>query len=163
MEFLTVSQLELNKAGYLISKETKKPVNHVEFVKQQKVAEFTIKFAETIKDKTFKCGKIDNIEEIKTSVLATINSKNLKEYVTTPIKPTSKVNDEMVKYALDFVAFEESKSDIEKLNLLMAEFDVIDAIETVGDYFTEGLTKLNAIYSIEEVLTAMKVTTEKLK
>ena len=46
---------------------------------------------------------------------------------------------------------------------VMAEFDVIDAVEQVGDYFSEGLTKLNKIYTIEEILAAVKVTVEKLK
>lgn len=163
MEFLESKNLELNKAGYLISKTSSKPVNHEAFVKQQKAAEFTIKLADAIKDKTFTVAKVDNLDSIKSEVLAAINAKSVKEFISTPSKPTSKANEELVKYALDFVKYEENKGDADKINSIMAEFDVIDAIETVGDYFSEGLVKLNKIYTIKEVLAAVKVTVEKLK
>jgi len=163
MEFLKATELELNPAGYLISKATKKPVYHGEFVQQQKSAEYVVKLAEAIKDKTFKCEKIDNLEEIKASVLAGINAKNVKEYVKVPEKPTSKINDELVQFALDYVKFEDNKGEIEKINKLMNQFDIIDAIENVGDYFSEALVKLDAIYSVETILAAVKINAEKLK
>lgn len=163
MEFLEAKQLDLNKAGYLISKDTKKPVTHVAYVQQQKAAEYTVKLAEAIKDKTFTAAKADNLDAIKAEVLAAINIKSIKEFVPTPEKPVSKVNDEMVKYALDFVKFEESKTDVEKINKLMAEFSSIDDVENVGEYFSEGLSKLTKIYTIKEVLAAVKITVEKLK
>lgn len=163
MEFLKSTELSLNPAGYLVSKTSKKPVNHEAFVKQQKAAEFTIKLAEAIKDKTFKCGEVSSIDTIKNEVLAAISAKNIKEFVATPSKPVSKVNDEMVKYAMDFVKFEDKKSEIDKINSVMAEFDVIDAVEEVGDYFSESLTKLTKIYTIKEILAAVTLTVEKLK
>ena len=163
MEFLKSTELELNAAGYLVSKTTNKPVNHDKFVAQQKAAEYVVKLAEAIKDKTFKCGKVDNLEEIKASVLAGINSKNIKEYVAVPAKPTSKANDELIQFALDFVKFEDTKADVENINKLMSEFDVIDAVETVGDYFSEGLVRLNNIYSIDVILASVKINAEKLK
>lgn len=163
MEFLKSSELELNPAGYLISASSKKPVNHPEFVRQQKNAEYIVKLAEAIKDKTFKVGKVDNLEEIKASVRASIDAKNVKAYVEAPTKPTSKVNDELVQFALDFVNFDSKKLEVEKINKIMAEFDAIDGVETVGDYFTEGLTKLNTIYSIETILAAVKINADKLK
>lgn len=163
MEFLKLSDLKLNPAGYLINAKTEKPVNHEAFVKQQRAAEFTVKLAEAIKDKNFKCAKIDDFNTIKAEVLKAINEKSIKEFVATPKKPVSKVNEELVKYALDFVAFEEKKADIDKINQLMNEFEVIDAVENVGDYFSEGLVKLNKIYTIKEILEAVQITTEKLK
>ncbi len=163
MEFLKSKEITLNPAGYLVSKTTSKPVSHEAFVKQQKAAEFTIKLAEAIKDKTFTTAKIDNLSDIKAEVLAAINAKNVKEFVTSPTKPTSLANEELVKFALDFVKYDEDKSTVDKINSVMAEFDVIDAVESVGDYFSEGLTKLNKIYTIEEILAAVKVTVEKLK
>jgi len=163
MEFLKSSELGLNPAGYLISVSSKKPVNHTEFVRQQKSAEYIVKLAEAIKDKTFKVGKVDNLEEIKASVRASIDAKNVKEYVTAPSKPTSKVNDELVQFALDYVNFDSKKLEVETINKLMAEFDAIDGVETVGDYFTEGLVKFNNIYSIETILAAVKINADKLK
>lgn len=163
MEFLKSSELELNPAGYLISKISKKPVKHSEFVRQQKSAEYIVKLAEAIKDKTFKAGKVDNLEEIKASVRASIDAKNIKEYVAVPAKPTSKVNDELVQFALDFVNFDSKKLEVEQINRIMFEFDAIDGVEFVGDYFEEGLTKLSAIYSIETILAAVKINADKLK
>lgn len=162
MEFLTAKQLELNAAGYLISKDSKKPVNHVDYVKQQKSAEYIVKFAEAIKDKNFTASKIDNLQAIKDSVIAAIND-TAKSYVSAPAKPTSKVQDELVKYALDFVNYEDSKIEASKMNEIMNEFNKIDDVESVGDYFTEGVVKLNAIYSIKQILAAVKITADKLK
>lgn len=163
MEFLKSTDLALNPAGYLVGKKSGKPVNHDAFVRQQKAAEYVVKLSEAIKDKNFKCGKVDDLEQIKAEVMAAINAKNTKSYVTDPKKPVSKANEELVKYALDFVEYEKTKSDIEKINQLMAQFDVVDAIETVGDYFSEGLCKLNAIYTIDQILEAVKINTDKLK
>lgn len=162
MEFLTAKQLELNAAGYLISKDSKKPVNHEAFVKQQKAAEYIVKLAEAIKDKNFKCGKVDNLQSIKAEVLAAINDST-KSYVATPVKPTSKVQDELVKYALDFVNYEDSKVETARINEIMNEYNKIDDVESVGDYFSEGVVKLNAIYNIKTILAAVKITAEKLK
>ena len=162
MDFLTSKDLVLNPAGYLINKTTKKPVSHTDFVQQQKAAEYVIKLSEAIKDKNFTCGKVDNLEEIKASVLASINSKNVKEYIAVPSKPTSKVQDELTKLALDFVAYEDNKTKAEQINRLMDQFSAIEAIETVGDYFSEGLVKLNAIYTTKEILAAVKINAEKL-
>lgn len=162
MEFLTAKQLELNAAGYLISKDSKKPVNHVDFVKQQKSAEYIVKFAEAIKDKNFTASEVDNLQEIKASVMAAIND-TAKSYVSEPAKPTSKVKDELVKYALDFVNYEDSKVEASKINEIMNEYNKIDDVESVGDYFSEGVVKLNAIYSIKQILAAVKITAEKLK
>jgi len=162
MEFLTSKGLDLNAAGYLISKDTKKPVNHAEFVKQQQAAEYTVKLAEAIKDKNFKSEKVDNLDAIKAEVRAAM-SNNTRTYVAEPTKPTSKVQDELVKYALDFLDFEDSKSESAEINKLMNEFNTINDVESVGDYFSEGVVKLNAIYSIKTILAAIKITYSKLK
>ena len=163
MELLELKNLEVNKAGYLVSKLTKKPVTHAKFVEQQKQAEYIVKLSIAIMDKTFTCGKVDNLAEIKAAVLTAINSKNTKEYVAVPAKPKSKANDELVQFALDFVNYEESKAQVENINKLMAEFDVIDAVENVGDYFEQGLCKLNEIYDIKTILAAVQINAEKLK
>lgn len=163
MEFLTSKDLVLNPAGYLINKTTKKPVDHKDFVSQQKSAEYIVKLADAIKDKNFKCGAVDNLEAIKAEVMVSINSKNVKEYVKTPSKPTSKANDELVKFAMDFVTYEDDKQEVEQINKLMNQFNAIEAIESVGDYFSEGLVKLNAIYTTAQILAAVKINADKLK
>ena len=157
MEFLTSKELGLNPAGYLINKTTNKPVDHKDFVAQQHAAEYIVKLAIAIKDKNFTVSNVDSLEKIKVAVMASINAKNVKEYVAVPKEPTSKVVDELTKYAMDFVSFEDNKEEAAAINKLMDAFSSIEAIESVGDYFSEGLTKLNAIYSIKEILAAVKI------
>ena len=162
MEFLTSKELKLNPAGYLISTASKKPVTHVKFVQQQQQAEYMVKLAKAIEGKTFKCGKIDNLNAIKEAVLASMSKNQTKEYVSTPKKPVSKANDELVKFALDFADYQDTKQTVAKINEFMNQFNTIDAIEQVGDYFTEGLVQLNEIYTIDTILKAVQATTEKL-
>lgn len=163
LDFVELKDLDLNKAGYLVIKKTGKPVKHDEFVKQQKAAEYVVKLAEAIKNANFKVGKVDNLEEIKRKVREAIDAKATKEYVAMPKKPVSKANEELVQFALDFAKFEDDKIHVSKINELMAQFDVIDAVESVGDYFSEGLCKLNDIYDTKTILAAVKINAEKLK
>jgi len=156
MEFLKSSELELNPAGYLIGTKSGKPVNHASFVEQQQKAHYVVTLANAVKGKTFKYKKLDNLDSIKEEVMKSISSANVRNYVTEPTKPVSKVNDELVKFALDFVSYEEAKDDANKINKFMNEFNSIADIESVGDYFTEGLVKLNKIYSISEIQFAVE-------
>ena len=162
MEFLKNTDLVLNAAGYLTIKKSGKPVNHNQFVQQQHKAEYIVKLAKAIEGKTFKCGKIDNLDAIKEAVLASMSKNQTKEYVSTPKKPVSKANDELVKFALDFADYQDTKQTVAKINEFMNQFSTIDAIEQVGDYFTEGLVQLNEIYTIDTILKAVQATTEKL-
>jgi tetrahydrodipicolinate N-succinyltransferase len=161
MEFLKSNQLELNPAGYLVSKESKKPVNHEAFVKQQRAAEYTVKLAEAIKDKNFTASTPDNLNAIKAQVLASLNQSS-KEYVKTPKEPKNKIFDELTQFALDFDKHHEQVEITEQINKLMNQFNTIDDVEQVGDYFTEGVVKLNKIYTIKEILAAVKITVEKI-
>lgn len=163
MEFLKLNDLELNPAKYLIAKKSQKPVTHAVFVTQQQSAHYIVSLADAIKGKTFKASKTDNLDAIKAEVRAAIDAKNTREYVAAPTKPVSKVNDELVQFALDYANFKTDESKAKELNKIMAEFDAIDGVESVGDYFSEGLIKLNKIYSTEEILAAVKATAEVLK
>jgi hypothetical protein len=162
MEFLTKKSIELNKAGYLVSKESKKPVFHSEFVRQQQSADYIVRLASAIKDKNFTPNAVDSIEAIKAEVRNSIYSAAVVKYVDEPAKLTSKVNDELVQFALDFVKFEENKSKSDKVNEFMQQFNSINDVETVGEYFSEGLVKLNKIYTIAEILEAVQINVEKL-
>jgi hypothetical protein len=160
MEFLKSSELTLNPAGYLVSKTSKKPVTLESFVKQQQNAEYIVKLASAIKGKTFKVGKTDDLEAIKASVREEIYTSRVINYVEAPNKPTSKVKDELVKFALDFVQYEEDKSKVSNINTFMNQFNSINDVETVGDYFSEGLVKLNKIYTIKEIQEAVETNIE---
>jgi len=162
MEFLTSKNLSLNKAGYLVSTESKKPVTHVNFVNQQKAAHYLVSLAEAIKDKNFVVGQIDNLAAIKAEVVKSINEATVVQYATAPAQPTSKVLDELIKYATDFDSYHDGVEDADKINSIMNQFNSINDVESVGEYFSEGLVKLSKIYTIKEILAAAKIQVEKL-
>ena len=162
MQFLKLSDLSLNPAGYLISTETNKPVTHKEFVEQQKRAHYVVKLAEAIKYKNFKPCKVDDLDAISKQVQADIDSTDVTNYVTAPEKPTSKVQEELVQFALDFASYGDKKDQADKINSFMQTFNAINGVESVGDYFSEGLIKLNKVYTIEEILAASQINIEKI-
>jgi len=162
MNFLKLSEVTLNPAGYLVATEANKPVNHKEFVEQQKRAHYVCLLAEAIKDKNFKACKVDDLDAITKQVQAEIDSTSVMSYVTAPTKPISAVNEELVKFALDFASYEDVKVQTEKINTFMQTFNAVRGVEEVGDYFSEGLVKLSKIYSIAEILEAVKINIEKI-
>ena len=157
MEFLKNTDLVLNAAGYLTIKKSGKPINHNEFVNQQRKAEYVVKLAAATAGKTFKCGKVDDLEAIKSAVLSAMLD-TAKKYVDEPTKPKSKVNDELIQFALDFANYEDIKGEVSLVNEFMQLFNKIDDVEKVGDYFEEGVVKLNELYSIDTILKAVKAT-----
>ena len=158
MQFLTTNKLELNAAGYLVSND--QPVTHAQFVAEQKNAEYICKLADAIKGKKFKADKVDDLASIKAEIRASINATRSYTYEAVPAEPTSKIKDELTQFALDFDKFQDEKGNVEKVNSLMQQFNTIKDIETVGDYFSEGVVKLNKIYSIDEILSAVKATVD---
>lgn len=164
MQFLKSSELSLNPANYLINKKTGNPVAPInaQFIIQQQNAEYIVKLADAIKDKTFSVGKIDDLEAIKASVRASMFN-DTKTYVESPKKPVSKVNDELVKFALDFDKYNDEKTKTDKINEFMQSFNSIKDVEEVGEYFSESVVKLSKIYTIKEILAAVEIHVEKLK
>lgn len=162
MQFLKLNEISLNPAGYLVSTETNKPVNHKEFAEQQKRAHYVVKLSEAIKDKNFKPCKVDNLDEIAKQVQADIDAKDVTNYVAAPEKPTSKVQEELIQFALDFASYDDKKAQADKINTFMQTFNAINGVQSVGDYFSEGLVKLNKIYTIEEILAAVRINIEKI-
>lgn len=162
MEFLKSNELALNPAGYLINSTTKKPVTHGAFVNEQRVAHYLVSLAEKIKDKNFKTSKVDDLEALKREVLNSINQATQIAYVANPTEPTSKVQDELIAYALEFDKYVDNKETVSTINHFMNDFNTIHSIEEVGDYFGEGLVKLSKIYTIAEILAAVKINVDKL-
>lgn len=162
MNFLKLSEVTLNPAGYLVATETNKPVNHKEFAEQQKRAHYVCLLAEAIKDKNFKAVKVDDLDAIAKQVQADIDAKDVTNYVAAPEKPTSKVQEELVQFALDFASYGDKKEQADKINTFMQTFNAINNTEQFGEYFNEGLVKLNKIYSISEILEAVKINIDKI-
>lgn len=159
MEFLKSESLVLNPAGYLISKESGKPVSHTDFVKSQQSAEYIVKLAAAISGKTFTCGKLDNLEAVKADVRAAINNTN-QTYGTTPVKPIGDLTSKLANEAMAFVEFDSKKSKFEQINSFMQSFNSIKSVEEVGDYFTENVVKLANIYTISQIEDAVSKTIE---
>lgn len=162
MEFLTNKQIKLNAAGYLVSAESKQPITHKAFVEQQKSAEYLVKLSTAIKDCNFKEGKVDSLESIKQEVRNAINAANTTSYLSEPTEPKSKVQDELLKFALDFDKFHDDKDRVQTINRIMQQFNSINDVETVGEYFEQGLVKLSKIYTIAEILEAATIQVDKL-
>jgi hypothetical protein len=160
--FLKSSDLSLNPAGYLIATTADKPVTHAAFVEQQKRAHYVVKLSAALEGKNFKACKIDDLDAIVRKVQKEIDATDVRNYVTPPSKPTSKVNDEIVQFALDYAAYGDDKAKADRINTFMQTFNAVNAIQEVGDYFQEGLVKLNKIYTIAEVLEAVKINIDKL-
>ena len=161
MEFLEAKDLGLNKAGYLISKTTSKPVNHTEFVKAQQAAEYIVKLAAAISGKTFTCGKLDDLDAIKASVRAAINNTN-QTYGTAPSKPVGDLTSKLADEAMAFIEFDSKKSKFTQINNFMQAFNSVKAIEECGDYFQESTVKLANIYTISQIQAAVEATIEVL-
>lgn len=154
MEFLKSSELSLNPANYLIG-TSNKPVTHPQWVVEQQKADYVVRLAKAMEGKTFKASKLDDINAIKAEVRAAMTGTSTS-YIPVPAKPTSKVNDEIVQYALDFAKYEDNKIEAENINNIMQGFNTINAVESVGDYFSEGVVKVSNIYSIKEILAAVQ-------
>ena len=153
-QFLTQSELSLNKAGYLIGKKDM-PVSNDGYVAAQNKAHFIVSLASAIKGKNFKTGKVDNLQSIIAEVQKSINNTN-QVYGTAPVKPTSSVNDEMVKFALDFDKFKGEEAKYSQLQEFMNQFNAINDVESVGSYFQEAIVKLNKLYTIAEIMEAVQ-------
>jgi len=157
MEFLKSSGLALNPAGYLISSETNKPVNHMSFVKAQYQADYLVRLASAIKGKTFTHSKLDDLEAIKDEVRKAMNNTNMS-YGTAPVKPVGDLTSKLADEAMAFVNFDKTQSKFNQINEFMQQFNSIRGVEECGDYFFEGVVKLNKIHSISDIQSAVEAT-----
>lgn len=154
MEFLKSEDLELNSAKYLVSKKTGKPVKHSMFVKEQEGAEYLTKLVDAMEGKNFKQTKVDNLNDIKAQVVKSMSESSVREYVKNGKAPVSKTIEDLTDFAMKFSAYHDDVDKNSSINAIMNEYNKIDDVEKVGDYFAEGIVKLNKIYSTKEILAA---------
>jgi len=155
--FLKLDGVKLNAAGYLVTVDGEKPVNHTAFVQEQNQAEFAVRVAEAIKGKNLKHSKVTSLEQIMAEVHRDMNTTVVTSYVAAPTEPERKLTKQLADEALEFVSFQDKKSDVAEINKIMQQYNTINAIEQVGDYFYEGLVKMNQIklYNIAEIQAAV--------
>lgn len=162
--FLKLDGVKLNAAGYLVTVDGEKPVNHSAFVQEQNQAEFAIRVAEAIKGKNLKSSKVTRLEDIMAEVHRAMNTTVATSYVAAPTEPVRQLTKQLSDEALAFVDFQDQKAEVAEINRIMQQYNTINAIEKVGDYFSEGLVKMNqtklyTIAEIQEAVTAIQTAT----
>lgn len=161
--FLKSQNVKLNAAGYLVTNDkTEKPVTHPAFVAEQEAAHYMVMLAKAIEGKTFKVANADDFAAIETAVLKSINEAKVEVYASVPAKPAMEITDKLASEALAFINHGQDVSKTQAVNAVMNQFNTVNAIEKVGDYFNEGLVKLKAIYTIAEIQAAVEARISKI-
>ncbi len=156
MEFIKKSDLSLQNGGYLSNKEGK-PVSNDAFVAAQSKAHYLVSLAEATKGKDYVGKKADSFLKTVDEVVTKINSVKSVKYAEEVKEPTMDIRDKMAQEALAWLKYEKDGSATKRINEAMQQFNVINDFEQFGLFFSEGIVKLEKIYTIEEILAAVKV------
>lgn len=152
--FLKKDQVSLINGGYLSDNEGT-PIYNKDFVNAQLHAEYVITFAEKAKDKDFIGKKADSLEEFKNEVNVLLYGSKVTEFVKAPKAPKKELGDKLKQEALDFVNFQSKSDETDKINNFLSHFEIISEFEEFGLYFKSQIIKLNKIYSMKEVISAV--------
>lgn len=160
-QFLKKEQVQLVNGGYLSNNE-EKPVFNQAFVDAQKRAEYIVTFAEMAKDKDFVGKKADSLEDLQKAVAKALEAKKTK-FVEGPEAPEKSLTKKLADEALAFMTYEKDVNKADKINNFLSEFEVINEFESFGLFFEEDIVKLNKIYTMQEIVDAVKATIDLLK
>ena len=153
--FVKNGELALVNGGYVTFGEKQTPVYNADFIAVQKHAEWVITFAEKAKGKDFVGKQADSIADVKAEVMKALASKGV-EYVKGPKNVKQDLTEKLKEEALAFIKFQGESSKIEKINKFLQQFNCLNDFENFGLYFDDSqIVKLNKIYTIEEVVTAV--------
>ena len=154
-EFLTSSEVFVVK-GYLSNNAKKvSPIFNKAFVDVQKYAEYIITFAEKAKGKDFVGKQADSLADLRAEVYKSL-SKNATEYVKAPEKVEKALHKQLADEALAFINYDKKLDKVSKVNKFLQQFNVVQEFEEVGLFFEQDIVKLNKIYSISEVVSAVE-------
>lgn len=154
-KFLKKSEIQIINGGYVCDSNNN-PVTNENFIKAQQHAEYIITFYEFSKDKDFKGKKADSIESLKQEVNNYLYSIKPIEYISKPENVKRPLTEELSKEALAFIEFEENSSKVNKINNFMQQFNILNDFEKFGLFFEEGISKLNKIYTINDIKEAVE-------
>jgi hypothetical protein len=155
--FLSSDEVVVHKAGFLAKNDgNNEPVYNAEFVDAQKRAEYIVLFAEGAKGKDFKGKAADSVEDLRAEVSALINSKKVIKHIATPDEPKSTTGNKLRAEALDFMKYAEAKGNADTVNEFLSEYDVLVTFEETGLFFEQEITYLKKIYTMKEVVAAVK-------
>ena len=157
MEFLKLTDVKLNEAGYLVSVKTDKPVNNEDFVNAQNEAHLFVSIANECKGKKFKADEVSVFASIVDKVKKSLSEKTVYEYETAPKKPDLSMANKIAAEGAAFAEFEGKQSKAAKVNRLLVQFEAIRKTEQVGEYFVEGVVNLKKLYSIDDLVTAARI------
>lgn len=152
--FVKKNELKLVNGGYLVAGKEETPVYNEKFIAAQRHAEWVVTFAEKAKGKDF-IGKVpDTIASVKDEVRKALYNNEVK-YIDTPKEVKQDLTEKLQKEALAFIKFQGETSKTEKINKFLQQFNTLNEFSEFGLYFTEDICKLNKIYTIEEVVSAV--------
>lgn len=151
MIFLNANELKLINGGYLASTKDGKPVTHAEFVHQQTLAHSAAILAGVLKTKNFKGVKADTFGDALEEARKILNETEKVTYATKE-EVEHRLLKQLKEEAMSFIKNVKNNSEVDRLNDSMQTFNDIHTCEEIGLYFTEGLVKLNKIYTIAEIL-----------
>ena len=152
--FVKKDDLTLVNGGYVVTGKNETPVYNEQFIAVQKHAEWVVTFAEKAKGKDFVGKQADSIADVKAEVMKALASKGV-EYVKGPKNVKQDLTEKLKEEALAFIKFQGESSKTEKINKFLQQFNIIQEFEEFGLYFEEDICKLNKIYTIEEIVTAV--------
>jgi hypothetical protein len=160
-QFLTAKDIQLLNGGYLSNKEGQ-PINNEQFVKAQRHAEYVVTFATLAKGKDFKGKKADSLTELEAEVKALLATKQ-KTFVSKPTEVKKPLTAQLAEEAMAFMTFQENSSKVDKINSFLQQFEILDEFSEFGLFFESDIVKLNKIYTMEEIVSAVTEVIDLLK
>lgn len=160
MKFLKKTEVKLANGGYLLdSKES--PVFNQEFVTAQQSADYIVTFAKLAKTKNFTATKVDTLEDLKAEVTKVLKDKTVK-FVEAKTPEAGELTLKLKAEAMNFMEAVEGNDKTEKVNAFLQQFAILKDFEEFGLYFTDGIVKLDKIYTLDEIIEAVNETIELL-
>jgi hypothetical protein len=155
-KFVKSAGIQLLNGGYVSDKDGS-PITNEAFINAQKRAEYIVTFAKHAKGKDFVGKKADSLDVLMAAVNAELAEQTV-EFVAKPKAVKKKLTEQIAEEAMAFMDFKDESSKVEKMNAFMAEFVILKDFEDFGLFFEDGIVKLNKIYTIKDIVTAVKET-----
>ena len=157
--FVKATELKLTNGGYLTVDG--KPMYNYEFVNaQERVAELAL-YIEAAKGETLKDTKATlDYDKLLTKVEALKAAKKTTTFVEAKKLPKQTLQAKLHKEAMEFINATTENEKIDALNKSLQEFQVIKDFEDFGLYFSDGIIKLEKIYTLAETIEIVKKSIE---
>ncbi len=153
-KFLKVADVSLMNGGYLCTGNSE-PVYNKEFYTAQKAAEYVVEFAKVCSTMNFKTEKASTLQDAKNQVLNNIANKNKLTFLELPAINESPITDKLKEEALSFINNTDKRNQFSQINKYMLTFAAIKEFEDFGLFFEGEICKLDKIYTIKDILSAV--------